>query len=108
MCVKIFGIFSIKKMKESGRLDRMWKIYGKSLQKDCQSVSDDQKPLAMKDVFMAFVLLGSAAIVALVLLKLEKLQKKERGVSNIYRKRTHRKKRCTVCNHVIEKYSNLV
>ena len=87
-------------MKENGRLDRMWKIYGKSLQKDCQSVSGDQKPLAIKDVFMPFVFLGSVAIVALVLLKVEKFREKGREVSKDYSQQTHVKKKCNYVLHL--------
>ena len=94
---QLLEIFSLKKMKENGRLDRMWKIYGKSLQKDCQSVSGDQKPLAIKDVFMPFVFLGSVAIVALVLLKVEKLREKGRELSKNQSQQMHVEKKCNYC-----------
>ena len=71
---------------KNGRLDRMWKIYGKSMQKNCQSVSVRPE-------------VASVAIVALVLLKVEKFREKGRKVSKNHGQQTHVGKKCNYCTY---------
>ena len=69
--------YSIGKMKESGQLDRVWKKWSSKFRKNCLA-SDESSPLAMTDVYMAFVLLLVAFGLAIILALVEKLKSRER------------------------------
>lgn len=61
-------------MKESGQLHRIYKKWGVTnrFQQHCHSsLSDDIKPLAMRDVFVVFIMLMIAMGASLVLAQLE-------------------------------------
>ena len=61
-------------MKEIGQLQRIFKKCGirHEFQQHCLS-SEDGEPLAMRDVFVVFIMLLAAMIISLALLELEKL-----------------------------------
>ena len=61
-------------MKESGQLQRIFNKCGirQEFQQHCLS-SEDGQGLAMKDVFVVFIMLLAAMVIALALLNLEKL-----------------------------------
>ena len=60
-------------MKESGQLDRVWKKWSSKFRKNCLA-SDESSPLAMTDVYMAFVLLLLAFGLAIILALVENLK----------------------------------
>ena len=48
--------------------------YGKEFKTNCKSVSDNQVPLTMRDVFMPFITLACALAISFMILFLEKFQ----------------------------------
>lgn len=63
-------LISFRKMKESGQLSRLEKKWESVFQPDCD-LSEEVYPLAMRDVFVAFIMLLMALVMSLLLLQLE-------------------------------------
>ena len=63
--------YSIRKMKESGQLDRLWTKWSSKFKKTCLS-TDQFKPVAMMDVFIVFVMLLAANALAVLISFLER------------------------------------
>ena len=61
-------------MKESGQLQRVYKKWKANckFQEHCSTSSEDVTPLAMRDVFVAFVMLLVAIGISLALVKVER------------------------------------
>ena len=61
-------------MNENGQLNRWTKKWGSKFNQvqDCNS-SDEAKPLAIRDVFVVFIMLLGAMAVTLLLVQLEKI-----------------------------------
>ena len=62
---------SLKKMKESGQLDRLWNRWKASPAMGC--LGDGAEPLEPKTLLADFIILGAAAVISVFLLLAELL-----------------------------------
>ena len=66
-------------MKEVGKLDRLKKKWAVKFHTDCRGSEDDTKPLAIKDVFVAFIVLLIAMGATFLLVQLERIDARNKA-----------------------------